>query len=353
MPAGTCIKKDCTFATTGVCLELYDPVTICPNFKPAAAPTSADETETEEEYLPLPSEEDNDEAIAPSTSVTKAGRRFHPGTELGLDDAAELMSSRYAHLIGVLGQTDAGKTAFLSSLYLMASRGWLKPSYSFAGGLTLQGFEDRSRGLRKWNKGRLADNFMLHSQLADPRKPSFMNLALLEMKDRKRRIELLLTDLPGEWTSQLINRAETATRFEFMKRADGVIYVIDGRLLADSGRKHVEVHKAKLLLGRLLQLPLVTSDMPLVLLVSKSDEIDMNVPPAAEQIREAAVSLGFEPNLIMSASFSRNNPNVQSGTGVIEAISFIVNYELTPGTESDDEADRAAFGRMFGKVRRG
>jgi double-GTPase-like protein len=353
MPTGTCIKKDCTWATTGVCLELYDPITTCPNFKPNTAPISADETEIEEDYLPLPPEEGEDAAVTPSTSVTKARRRFHPGTELGLDDAAELMRGRYAHLIGVLGQTDAGKTAFLSSLYLMASRGWMKPSYTFAGSLTLQGFEDRSRGLRKWDKGRLADKFTARTQLADPRKPSFMNLALREMKDRKRHIELLLTDLPGEWTNQLINRAEIATRFDFMKRADGVIYVIDGRHLADSGRKHVEVHKAKLLLGRLLQSPLVTSDVPLVLLVSKSDELDMNAPPAAEQIREAAVSLGFEPNLILSASFSRNNPNVQSGTGVIEAISFIVNYELTPSTESNDEADGVAFGRMFGKVRRG
>jgi hypothetical protein len=352
MATGTCTKNDCTVATTEVCLELHDPVTSCPYFKPAAAVSTAEIAERAEEALPLP-EELEGETVLPLTAVTKARRRFHPGTELGLDDAAQLMSGGYAHIIGVLGQTDAGKTAFLSCLYLMAVRGWLRPAYSFAGGLTLQGFDDRSRGLRKWDKGRLDERFMQHTRLDDPRKPSYMNISLQEMKNRKRRIELLLTDLPGEWTSQLINRAATATRFEFMKRADGVIYVMDGRLLADSGSKQVEVHKAELLLKRLLQSFLAPPDLPLVLMVSKSDEIGMNVPPAAEQIREAAVSLGFEPKLIMSAAFSRENPEVESGTGIIEAIDFIINYELPPTADSEDSADWAADGRLFGKIRRG
>lgn len=351
MPTGSCIKKDCTFATTGVCLELYAPVTTCPNFRSSVVSLTDAETELEADALPLPAEDSTEDAVRPTT-LTKVRRRFHPGTELGLDDAAELMRGRYVHVIGVLGQSDAGKTAFLSSLYLMASRGWLKPSYSFAGSLTLQGFEDRARGLRKWEKGRLAERFMLHTQLGDSRRPSFMHLALRELKDRERHIELLLTDLPGEWTSRLITNADTASRFEFLKRADGIIYVIDGRLLIDSGRRHVEIHKAKILLSRLLQSPLMTAEAPLVLLVSKCDEIGMDVPPAAEQIMGEAAAIGLEPNLIMSASFSRSTPEVQSGTGIMESISRILNHELPSSTEFEGGIYEAANGRLFGKIPR-
>lgn len=347
MPNGACIKKDCTVASTGICLDLIKPVTECPNFIPAAdvSVVDTDIVETSESTSPEPAHE-----LTPALkSQPTIGRRFHAGTELGIYDAAELMRGHYSHLIGVLGQTDAGKTAFLSALYLMASRGWLKPDYIFAGGLTLQGFEDRVRRVREWENGQLADKFMLHTQLGDARSPSFMNLAIKELRAKKRRIELLLTDLPGEWTSSLVRRIETATRFSFFKRADGIIYAIDGPLLAEASSRHVEVHNAKLLLARLLHSPIVTSDTPLVLLLTKSDELNMVAPPATTQIVDEATKLGFKPKLILSSSFSRKPAIIESGTGVIEAISYIINHETVPRIRKDDLRSIPSTNRMFGR----
>src|SRR5260221_5483273 len=45
---------------------------------------------------------------------------------LGLDEASKLMADRYAHMIGILGTPDAGKTAALVSLYLLLAKAKLK-----------------------------------------------------------------------------------------------------------------------------------------------------------------------------------------------------------------------------------
>ena len=312
MQTGTCNKTDCTVSSTGICLELFSPITDCPNFSLSSEDDNPEEsTKTAEiSESAVPSEQ----ASAVLTSLPNAPRvgprRFHAGTELGLRDASDLMRTHYAHLIGVLGRTNAGKTAFISALYLMATRGWLKPAYDFAGSLTLQGFEDRSRRVRIWEQGHLADTFMLHTQLSNPRSPSFMHLALKELKENRRRIELLLTDLPGEWSSALIKRIETAVRFGFLKRADGIVFVIDGPLLARPDARHAEVEKAKLLLARLQHTPLVDPGTPLVLLISKCDELNMNAPPAVDQIQTEALALGLNSKVILCSAFSRNPTGV-------------------------------------------
>src|SRR5690349_12991431 len=133
-------------------------------------------------------------------SGSDAARKFHTGLELGTEDALEITQSRYAHLIGVLGSYDAGKTCFLLSLYLMASRGVLPAKYAFAGSLTLKGFEDRARRLREWKGGALPSQLVDHTSLADPRRPGLLHLALRQRSGERKRYDLLLTDLPGEWS---------------------------------------------------------------------------------------------------------------------------------------------------------
>jgi hypothetical protein len=134
-------------------------------------------------------------------------RQFHPGRELGLEDALAVTRARYGHLVGLLGPSNAGKTCFLTSLYLQACPGMLSPDFRFAGSLTIQGFELRARRLRTWTKGSLPEQLADHTVLADPRKAAFMHVSLDRPADPGKRVELLISDLPGEWSSELINRA--------------------------------------------------------------------------------------------------------------------------------------------------
>ena len=146
MDGGTCENADCTVATTGKCLLSQPVPTECPHFRPPAnavdgLASGSGSSIVEPGTLKMP---------------TQAARKFNWGNELGTQDAIEIMCAKYAHLIGIFGSTDAGKTCFLSSLYLMASGGKLPSPYQFAGSLTLQAFEDRARGLRQWPKRRTA-----------------------------------------------------------------------------------------------------------------------------------------------------------------------------------------------------
>ncbi len=288
MGPGTCEKKDCTVAVTGKCL-LNPSATECPHFRPAAkAPTAAEVPGT---------------APAKAVTSTPPPRTFHSGQELGTRQAAELMTGRYAHLIGILGAVDAGKTCFLSSLYLLASNRLAAPEYAFAGSLTLQGFDDRARLLRTWKDGILPEKLAEHTTLADPRSPGFLHIALQNRIGR--RLDLLLTDLPGEWTKALINRADTAARFEFLKRADGLLVVLDGPALESNEKRHSEVQRHRLLLQRLRDDVGVSTSVPLVLVVSKSDRLTTGeTPAAANDLMRWATELGFSPRLVRVAAFS-------------------------------------------------
>jgi GTPase SAR1 family protein len=336
---GACEKNDCTVAATGRCLISHPDPLSCPHFR-----SGSDVVEYSTEVPEVEATESiGDEEVLPIITI---GRTFHQGIELGADDAVEIMRARYSHLIGVLGSTDAGKTCLLSSLYLMASGGTLPAGYQFAGSLTLQAFEDRARGLREWEKGALPSQLVGHTVLAHPRQPSLLHLAIQEKATNRRRVDLLLTDLPGEWTDNLVLRAANSPSFEFLRRADGIIIVVDGKLLV-SDQKFVEVQRIRQFIERLSTDVGIGRDVPFVLLISKSDEIAMQMPEGAIELKEYLESLGYRATAVSAAAFSRLPKEIRSGTGVFEAIETLINSEpidqsgsIPPATSTDRSFQR-------------
>jgi double-GTPase-like protein len=330
---GTCQKEGCTVATTGTCVLSHPIPAECPNFVQPTPPT----------VLPEASQA-SAASVAPGTA--QAVRRFHSGDELGTIDASEIMRARYTHLIGIIGSTDAGKTCFLSSLYLLASSGQLPASHHFAGSFTLQAFEDRARGLRKWPGGALPNQLVDHTILKDKRQPSLLHLAIREAQEERRRFDILLTDLPGEWTDRLAMRASGADSFRFLRRADGIIFVIDGKVLR-SDQRHAEVQRLRYCAERLandVKIPLGT---PIIILVAKADEFGMQLPPAAEELREHVQSLGFPAITILSAAISRTPADVANGTGVFDAVETILSHSSPKSEMTTPLADPAAISRTF------
>ena len=314
MAKGTCENANCTVATTGKCLLSHPAPSDCPHFRSLG--DSADTIAPEKiEPAPLPSIED------PRMQI---GKKFHLGNELGTQDAIEVMRAEYGCLIGVLGSTDAGKTCFLSSLYLMASGGTLPKAYKFAGSLSLQAFEDRARGLREWQDGRLPNQLVDHTILSDKRQPSLLHLTIRESHEGRRRFNLLLTDLPGEWTDSLVMKASNAESFRFLQRADGIILVVDGTLL-NSDQRHVELQRMRYFTERLANDVSVSRDTPFVILISKCDELGMQMPTAANELETHVRGLGFPVKTVLSAAFSRKPDDIKSGTGVFEAVEAILS----------------------------
>ncbi len=334
MSQGSCEKEGCTVATTGTCVLSHATPAECPHFVPPTPSTLVPEAV---------------KATAPSaTPGTAQGvRKFHSGDELGTVDASGIMRARYTHLIGILGSTDAGKTCFLSSLYLLASSGQLPASHHFAGSVTLQAFEDRARGLHKWPGGALPNQLVDHTVLKDKRQPSLLHLAIREAQEERRRFDILLTDLPGEWTDRLAMRASSAESFRFLRRADGIIIVIDGKVLR-SDQRHAEIQRLRYCAERLATEVKIPSGTPVIILVTKADEFGMQMPPAAEELREHVQSLGFPALTILCAAISRTPTVVANGTGVFDAVKTILSHSSPKesGTTSP-LADPAEKSRTF------
>jgi hypothetical protein len=335
---GTCDKTDCTVATTEKCLlSQPDPAT-CEHFRPAALTA----------VVPTVDQPSVAESEAPRTET--AARNFHLGNELGTEDAVPIMRTRYTHLIGVLGSTDAGKTCFLSSLYLMASGGTLPSSYKFAGSLSLQAYEDRARGLRQWPQGVLPLQLVDHTILADKRQPSLLHLAIRATDADRRRFDLLLTDLPGEWTKNLALRASNADSFRFLRRADGIILVVDGNVLL-SDHRHAEIQRMRYFCERLANEVGLDRDTPFVILVSKADECGMEIPPIANELRDHVRSLGFQARVVLAAAFSRKPHEIPNGLGVFDAIETILSHAAPPRTEPSSASDQMEDIRSFQRFR--
>lgn len=339
MAAGVCQNPDCTLSATGTCLLSHPDPVLCPSFL-ATLESTGKLAEDDSRSILEPQE------LAP----VEAARRFHSGVELGITDALEIMRARYSHLVGLLGYTDAGKTCFLSSLYLMASRGLLPAGYRFAGSLTLQAFEDRARGLRKWEHGRLPKQLVDHTVLSDPRQPGLLHLALRQSLPDRRRFDLLFTDLPGEWSESLVQRSTEAERLRFLQRADAIILVVDGPVLMSPDR-HVELQRMRYLADRIAGDVGVSVDTPVVVLVSKCDEIEMKIPKAAEDLEKYVRSLGFSVTLVPCAAFSRDPARFPNGTGVFRAVEAVLSAgssvkELT--TRSSVHAEDVRAFQRFG-----
>jgi hypothetical protein len=312
-PRFSCAREDCTAALTGHCLESHDNPAECPHASAGVA------SAIESASLPVV-------------------RRFHAGHELGLRDALTVSRARYAHLVALLGVSDAGKTCFLTSLYLNACHGLLAPDYRFAGSLTLQGLELRARGLRSWNKdGSLPEQVTEHTALADPRTPAFVHLALDSSSSTHKRIELLLSDLPGEWTSQLVDRADKSSKFDFVARADSVMIALHGPRLAANATKHQDVAMTKQLFERLKQNVNLGTDIPIVLLVTRIDELNGDVPDCMRDLERHARDVGYLTKTIGVASISRFPKRIVNGTGVREAVHALL--AAAPGMRQSPHVD--------------
>ena len=335
MVTQACDHPGCQVLESGSCLLSHPDPNACPHYGDLTVNAMADEAiaapSGQTEPLPLPG---------------SAARLFSAGLELGVEDAAEIMRARYSHLVGVLGSSDAGKTCYLLSLYLMASRGGLPKSHLFAGSRTLPGFEARARLLRMWKGGPLPDKLADHTTLADPRQPGFLHLALRETGGAKRLYNLLLTDLPGEWSTNLVNRAATADRFMFLRRADGIVLVVDGPVL-NSATRHSELQRSRHLLDRLVQSIGVDVKTPLLLLVSKYDRLQMQRPAAIDDLEHHAKSLGFRPEVVLCAAFSTIPETVENGLGVFETVEKIVADTPTVGHNETSTDQTTVSQRAF------
>jgi hypothetical protein len=301
-----CIIEGCTVADTKRCALENDPET-CPNRVTAirlmqrgagARPTTSEGVDPGAPVLDAPAEN-------PS---------FPRSTTLGSAAISEMMSGKYVSVVGILGYPESGKTACLASLYLLASNDRLT-GWSFADSCSLMAFEEISRGARRWNGGELPDQMTVHTEMANDRQPGFLHLRLKRDADG-RCVDLALPDLPGEWTEDLVATSR-ADRFEFLRTADVLWVVVDGRTLQSVELRQGVISRLGQLAGRLRAM--LGESLPrLLLAITHRDQADISAR-VLERLRAELWKHEVVATVVPVAPFS-DNAEFKPGFGLVDLI---------------------------------
>ncbi|HEX5751285.1 MAG TPA: hypothetical protein VFZ09_33990 [Archangium sp.] len=265
-----CNNPDCTLPEGGRCARLAEfpnPLADCPDL---ARTTTAPEPPRETASLSAP----------------------WSGRHLDSVEVERLLSRTPARLIAVLGPYNAGKTCLLTSFFLQLANGQRASfPYRFASSLTLHSFRELMERASQWT-GESAEDIVQHTTVgADVLRPSsFLHVGLRPQDFRdERHIDLLLTDIPGEWVKDWTGRVDDVSgrRMAFIQRCDAFVVLADASALMGAAGGRTD-NETSLLVRRIQEM---TRDMrprpPLALVLSKFDRVIHSVlPPAPEKRTE-------------------------------------------------------------------
>jgi hypothetical protein len=343
MTRGPCKDANCTFNLTKVCVR-GNPPDECPQ-RPVLTEIEAPDDDEEREQSDL----DGDDSASDVTRLLDIGGAvlespselptLPPSRTLDIDQANAMMVARQTCMIGIVGLPGAGKTACLVSAYLLLAKGEFE-GFSFADSATLRAFEEIARGSRMWVKGNPPEQITAHTTLSNDREAGFLHLRLRRDGDGKL-FDLLLPDLPGEWSKELID-LNNGERLAFLQSSSVIWFMVDGRQFANEGAVAYARYRASLLIERLAEL--LGEHRPRILLVPTWH--DAGAFPAAEVDGLFAIAkrLGFDIEMAPIASFSWNVA-VQPGEGVAKLVERSIcppkrTHAFWPVTEADQD-DRA------------
>lgn len=157
------------------------------------------------------------------------------GNSFGLTDLNFLTACVKPILIGISGVANAGKTSFLASLYCLLRHGNEIGNYSFAGSLTLNGWEDIAWYLSWKENGNI--QFPPHTANNSGRIPGLLHLAIKDTLGEKT--DLIFTDAPGEWFDHWRNNvnSENAKGAKWIHdNSDAFLLFADCEMLVGSKR---------------------------------------------------------------------------------------------------------------------
>ena len=322
-----CKRADCTVAQTGICL-LNNNAETCPDRLLAGIDSSVTEA--------------TDVTVSPPLSAPARNPQFPSSLTLTPGALREASGGRMFRLVGVLGPPDAGKTAIFVSLYLLLSAGKLK-GFKFADSMSLLAFDEISRGARRWNHGQAPEQMTNHTEPPDDRSAGFLHVCLRDIETGAPH-DVLLPDLPGEWSTALIDSSRV-DRLGFLKAADVIWVAVDGRQLIQPTTRQQILHRTGMLLLRVSEL-LGPKVPPVIIVISHKDIGD---PPEASlrKLESDAQRLHLTVQILQVSSFS-DNEAIDPGTGIAELISAsLKSASATTPAPLWPDADGAILDRQF------
>ncbi len=337
MDQGPCRLSECTFNVTGACV-LNRPVEECSNRRDPREAVPGIEYEVEGSVRtssPLTDERpsvDLGGAVLTSPDETP---RLPSSLTMGLEEATLLMARRNTTMVGILGLPDSGKTACLVSAYLLLANGRFE-GYDFANSATLMAFEQISRGSRHWTKGDEPGKLTIHTEMTDDRRAGFLHFRLRRQEDA-RFFDMLVPDLPGGWSTALIEKNDS-DRFSFLGSASVIWLMVEGRACPRAETEKEGMDPAEMLVERLSTI--LPTPRPRVILVPSWRDIGEFPADAYESICRAGRGHGMEIALAPIASFSFGD--VTPGSGIASLIDMTLNHDrAVPEFWPDDHSPGA------------
>lgn len=333
--SGSCSFDGCTVDETRACALERDPST-CSNRVHSiqvSDATSADSLTREEV-----ASQSGVRLGAPVLDQPVRATALPASRTLGLEDLNALMGNRYVNVVGILGDPESGKTACLASLYLLVSHAMLE-GWSFADSKSLGAFEEIVRGARDWNHGEVPEQMTVHTELTDDHGPGFLHLRLVRRSDG-RRVDLALPDVPGEWTQALVNAARS-DRLDFMRSAEVIWIVLDGRTLADIEKRQGLIARVGQLAGRLNTM--LSGRAPRLMIVVTHRDLHVLPENVAGRLQTELARRGAKAEIVGIAPFSDHPDKVPAGFGIAQLVDLTVGmrperptfWRQTEPTESD------------------
>ncbi len=296
-----CRNSECTVAQTGICL-LNHHLDECPHWVSGHEEGLTGDTSLIHDESALPTPED-----AP---------RFPPSGTLGVEDVRALMGKEYCRVIGLLGTPGSGKTACLVSLYLLLAHDNVD-DFTFADSKSLMALDKLSRGTRIWDGG-MPEQMTAHTELRDDRSAGFLHFKLNRKSDCTR-LHLLIPDLPGEWSTDLIDNNRT-DRLRFLRAADAIWIMVNGQTLKKDQRLGT-IHRTSLLIKRIAEFS--SPDVPTVRLVVTHLDLGKPGKKSLQKLREHAIQNGIDLSISYIASFSQTE-KISAGAGISDLITQTV-----------------------------
>jgi hypothetical protein len=315
-----CSEPGCPLATDGRCLESVEDPRECPHTTEVADEPGENGGVAEAEELVEPADEA--EEMAEVETIDLGGDQ-----SLSISEA-EPVAARYGATVVVVvgGAFESGKTSIVAGLYgLFLEKevaGW-----SFAGSNCLVALDARYHGKRA------------SSGLSEPAsartRDEDMRLLDLRLARAGRVVNLMFSDVRGEYFEAVVGGQPVAEAVSLAARADLAIVLLDGKRLADPYGRAREVTFGRQLIAGVTEPGGARAGLPLALVVSKVDELADEqqawVDEQLEVLGQVAVERGFASvERHLTAAFAKAEADEHQGMpGLLE---WLVADRMPPRT---------------------
>ena len=140
-------------------------------------------------------------------------------------------------------------------------------------------------------------------------------------------LHLFIPDLPGEWSTDLIDSNQT-DRLNFLRAADTIWVMVDGRTLIGKEQRLGAIHRTSILIDRIAAL--CAPDIPAVRLVVTRLDLGTPLDNTLEEIHKRAEKHGIALSVNNIASFSETDAII-AGTGIADLIAQTVAEPVAHG----------------------